>query len=263
MLASAGLAPAQVVSYEATSFPDDDGWDRVEPYCTPERELNSGLLVIDCDLGCFPPPSGGDRDIYTRCIDEYLGQDRFFVEWRVFADGPSSDMPWGAPAIFSVASQGPVLYYFRLSRDVVRLFRDAQFPAVLVSVESDVPHTLRLELYGPDLFIWFVDAEEVDSGLPEGPYPQHSPQITWASNAAHFPAHVEWDYIRYGVIPVDASGDFDSDGHIDLRDWRYFLECVDRTATLPNDPGCRWADLNADTNVDLNDFATFQTLFGD
>jgi hypothetical protein len=115
---------------------------------------------------------------------------------------------------------------------------------------------------GTPTFKWFLDGQLIDEGLAEGVFPSDNATITWRGKAWYLPAENAWDYIRYGVIPVDASGDFDSDGHIDLRDWRYFVECVERTGITPGDPGCQWADLDFDTDVDMRDFGGFQRVFG-
>jgi len=53
-----------------------------------------------------------------------------------------------------------------------------------------------------------------------------------------------WDYIRYGTIPDDASGDFDSDGDVDADDAYFFVDCLLGPGSLW--PGCAWADMNAD-----------------
>jgi hypothetical protein len=70
------------------------------------------------------------------------------------------------------------------------------------------------------------------------------------------------------VTPVDGSADHDSNGDIDGRDFYFFHECLtnDRpgiTDGPDNDagPGCRFADFDSDTDVDLRNVATFQQVF--
>lgn len=253
---SAALAVAQVVSYEGTSFPENDGWVREEPGCSPEREIISGWLVMDMELGCFPPPSGGDQDIYTHSISEFDQNPRFFVEYLVFPDGPSSEMPWGSPAVMSAWSQGPVFYYFQLSRDKVRLYRGNKFPAPFISVDSTIPHRHRLEIYGTTFFAWYVDGQVVDSGIPEAQYPSYNPSISWSGRAAHFPVTVAWDFVRYGQIPLDGSFDYDTSGAIDEFDLYFFQECFLDPA-IQSWPGCKFADFNSDGLVDCADWAAF------
>ncbi len=68
-------------------------------------------------------------------------------------------------------------------------------------------------------------------------------------------SQTQLDYIRYGVIPVDGSGDFDSDGGIDDNDQFFFEECLDNSGeNVDAGPGCRWADFDGDTDVDCDDW---------
>ena len=71
------------------------------------------------------------------------------------------------------------------------------------------------------------------------------------------------------MIPVDGSGDYDSDGAVTLHDFYFFHECLtnDRPGIHggpDNDagPGCRFADFDSDGDTDLRDFAEFQNAFG-
>jgi hypothetical protein len=102
LLALGTAAVADVVSYEATSFPDEDGWTR-STYCTPERWIQDGLLYQHVEPGeCSDPPSG-DRDSYARSIAEFDGAPDFFLQWRCQVDGESSEFTWGAPAVLVAA----------------------------------------------------------------------------------------------------------------------------------------------------------------
>ncbi len=255
-----GETPAQVVSYEGTSFPETESWER-STFCTPERLLAQGWLVQQVEpLECFDPPSG-DRDSYVRSLSDFDGSGTFFVEWRVEADGPASEIPWGAPSALAVGSLGPVHYTFFIARDLAKLNRDNLLPIVFVQLAPGVPHTHRLELYGNKLYTWYIDGQAVDAGIPEGAFPSNTPSITWRARSAYVESVVRWDYIRYGVIPQDGSGDFNSDSLVDHQDYYFFHECLHRTAEIPDDPGCRWADMDASGAVDLLDFADFQVMF--
>ena len=78
LLFSAVLALADVVSYEAASFPDEEGWQR-STFCTPDRWIEDGRLHQHVEPAeCFEPPSG-DRDSYTRSIVEFDAQPTFFI----------------------------------------------------------------------------------------------------------------------------------------------------------------------------------------
>ncbi len=251
---------AQVVSYEGTSFPNEVGWDRIL-YCTPERTLEESCLVHRVQPGeCHPPPEG-DQDNYLRPLSDFDGSQTFFVEWAVETDGPATEIPWGAPSAMAVGNLGGVRYTFFIARDLAKLNRDNLLPIVFVQLAPGVPHTHRLELYGDELYTWYIDGQAVDSGIPEGAFPSNTPSITWRARSAYVESVVRWDYIRYGVIPRDGSADFDSNSLIDHDDYYYFHECLHRTAEIPDDPGCRWADMDANGAVDLLDFADFQVMF--
>jgi len=69
-------------------------------------------------------------------------------------------------------------------------------------------------------------------------------------------------------MPEDASGDYDSDGAAALFDLYFFDDCLTKDGPgifggpgHDAGPGCRFADFDADRDVDLLDFAEFQNLF--
>ena len=78
-----------------------------------------------------------------------------------------------------------------------------------------------------------------------------------------------WDYMRRGDIPLAGSGDFDRDGLLTLNDFYFFQECLTNIRPGINGgpgedagPGCRFADFDADGDVDLADYGAFQSAFG-
>ena len=253
---------AQVVTYEAaSSFPEDgNGWER-STFCGPERSLDDGCFVQHVEPEkCAKPPSG-DRDSYTRPIQEFDGVASFFLEWVVNAEGQSSEILWGAPAVVTAWTFGPVFYGFTISRDEVKFVQDSFAIVLFVPIAPDVPHKYRLEVYGAKLYLWYIDGELIHTGIPGGEFPAHTPSINWRAKSAFLESTVKWDYIRYGVIP-ETPGDFDSDGDWDLRDYKYFAECAaDSGPGGDTGPGCRWADMDGDNDVDLIDFGLFQAAF--
>lgn len=246
-----------VLVFEGTSFPDEDGWER-NMFCTPERWLADGWFVVACDPGECSQQLG-DFDDYNRWLPEFDGPPSFFVEWRAETDGPSSEFVAIAPASLTVGSLGPVNYQFVFARDLIYLYRDFDLPVVYVDLIAGVSHTYRLELYGADVYIWYIDGEIVDSGIPVGPY-RFFPIIGWNSASWMFPSTTRWDYIRLGTIPIDGSGDFDNDGLLDTEDFYFFEECV-HPPGVEAGPGCRFADFDDDSDVDFLDFAAFQVAF--
>lgn len=83
-------------------------------------------------------------------------------------------------------------------------------------------------------------------------------------------ATIAWDHVRFGRIPDDASGDYDSDGAVTAFDYYFVNDCLTKDGPRifggpGNDagPGCRFAnfDADADADVDLLDLAEFQNVF--
>jgi len=252
----------QVFSYEADSFPEEAGWNISQIVCDPLLLVDNGRFVTEVDLCAGYPPPGGQSASYRRELDEYVGVDPFFLEWRLMTDGDAMNLPWGGPADLAIASHGPTNYNFSIASDQADLNRDNLLPIPVAYYDAGVPHVFRLELFSDALYIWFVDGVIVDQGKPEGAFPSYDPFIVWRTKAAWMPNRTEWDYIRYGRLPDDHSGDFDSSGTLTLFDFRYFDECRANSGPDINaGPGCRWADIDADTDVDLHDFAAFQVAF--
>ncbi len=69
-------------------------------------------------------------------------------------------------------------------------------------------------------------------------------------------------------MPVDGSGDYDSDAEVASDDFYFFHECLSNRRPGINGgpaqdagPGCRFADFDFDDDVDLLDVAEFQLNF--
>ncbi len=255
---------ADVFSWEADSFPIDAGWDQVSQFCDPETWLEDGWYIQDVDMDACPDETEGAADAYRRDLTEFLATPQYYVEWDVEGAGDQSEITGGAPASLSVFNSFGIHYVFFIARDLAKLNRDNLLPIVFAEVAPGVAHVHRLELYGGDLYIWYIDGEIVDSGVPEGPFPADNARINFRGKSWHMPNVIRWNYIRYGDIPAPGGGDFDSDGDIDGRDFYFFAECVAERGNgpdIPTDPGCLWADMDADGDVDLLDFAGFQQAF--
>lgn len=260
-------AHAQVFSSEFFSDPVSDGWTLVQQYCEPELWSDQGWYHQRLDMEACPGSTQGGQDSYRRSLQPLSGVVPFFLEFRLQTDGNSSEIPAGAPTVLAMGNNAGVIYHVTVARDLVKLARDVDLPIWFIEIEPGVPHTYRIELY-PDRYAFYIDAYLIDAGLPEGPFPAYDSLITWRGKSWQVPCHNAWDYIRYGVIPADGSGDYDSDGVVTLDDFYFFHECLTNTRPGINGgpdedagPGCRFADFDGDTDVDLLDFAEFQDLF--
>ena len=121
-------------------------------------------------------------------------------------------------------------YHWTIARDQVKLARDALLPILFFDIEPNIPHRFRLEVFGSELYRWYIDGAIVDSGIPEGAYPSASSFIVWQVRAHETDSTTRLRYLRFGRIPLDGSGDFDSSGAVDEFDVFYFDECVTRSA---------------------------------
>jgi hypothetical protein len=255
VLLGASSVHGDVFSYECDSFPTEAGWELMQVLCDPQEWLEDGWLFHHVELCEEWPPPGGQQIGYTRSLADQEGEVQWFVQCRLMTDGPRSEFDGVAPAAFSVWSLGAVRYNFTIADDQAKLNRDNTLPIAYADIEPGVPHTHRLELHGEALYVWYIDGEVVDSGVPEGPYPSFYPGMNFGTSSWEFPNTTQWDYIRYGPIPQPGSGDYDSNGNVDETDLAFFQDCL--LGPDANGPGCRWADLNGDRKVNGADIPLF------
>ena len=262
LLFECSAAFGDVFAYEGTVLPGDAGWDVFQEFCDPVMWIEDGAFHVSVDF-CPPyPPPGGQTVTYTHNLEAYVDQGPFFVEWRVESDVNRSAIPFGGCATMAVGSFGPTNYTFQIARDQVQLNRDNELPIVCVGIEARVPHTYRLEQYGETHYVWYIDGLVADSGVPESAFPSWSPMIVWETAVAYLPNSATWDYIRYGTIPADGSGDYDSDEFVNQFDYHYAQECLATGGpNVDSGPGCTFVDSDGDGDTDLADFAQFQIAF--
>lgn len=263
VLLAAALAHAQVVSLEFDAFPIDEGWELFQKTCDAEVWLENGWYHQQLDFDVCRPPFGG-QDVYTRSAAEFVGSPRWFYEFRIQATGPSSEFVGNAPAALTAFNSFGITYLAIVSSDLIKLTRDVLLPDVYVDVIPGVPNTVRLELHNDDsnTYAWYVNNELVDQDKGEGPFPVQDTTVTWYGRAWHEPTDNTWDYVRYGVIPIDGLGDFDSDGEVNDKDYYFFEDCINNSGPdLYAGPGCTWADMDQDGDVDFHDFRLFQISF--
>ena len=256
-------ATAQVITYEGNVFPEEVGWLRLTGVA-PERRLEDGWFIQtlqESTKESYRYDIGG--------LTSLIGS--FFVEWRAVTDNPEWLIyEWQVPAVVSAAGRAASLYHTVMTESAAVLLRDVVIPRVIVPVSIGTPHVYRVEVFS-DEYIWYIDGVVADSGIPEGAYPDPNAFVIWGASLTYDgapPATTAWDFVRLGRIPDDASGDYDNDGALTLIDQYFVADCLTKDGPgifggPGNDagPGCRFADFDADGDVDLLDFAEFANRF--
>ncbi|MEK6674875.1 MAG: hypothetical protein AABZ47_04375, partial [Planctomycetota bacterium] len=239
------VSQAQIVTYECETFPEKVGWEHVY-FSQINRYIDDGIFVQFID-------GEGVVDAYRRPIAEFAGSGVFFVEWRAESDAPKSILDFsGTPAALVLGGQSAAFYHFTMTDSKVQISPGFSLPTVFADIVPGVPHTYRVELCNVPLcpenrYAWYIDGQMGDSGVADGPYPGESSVVLFATRRQGFDSTTRWDYVRYGVIPQEATGDFDSNEAIELFDYYFVHECLtnDRIGIHggpDNDsgPGCRF-----------------------
>jgi len=246
----------QVVSYNALSVPENDQnpWVHDAGFYPGDYWVSGGWLYQHCETAT---PQQWEQDYFDRSLPEMAGMPKWFLEWRMFTDGPPA-FASVAPASIVAGGFFGVNYHFVIGNNRVRFLRDTQLPLVYADIQPGVAHTYRLELVGTQSYDWYIDGQLIASGVPEGQYPDSSSVVTFGDRASSGVANTtQWSYVRYGRTPVDHSGDFDSNGVVDQTDLLYFVGCLLAPDYDSAGPSCRWADLNGDGKVDGADVQAF------
>lgn len=248
----------QSVTYEGNTLPDraNPPWERLGTF-DAERWVEDGCFYQFCEIGMWAPPPFGEIDYYRRTIGEFSGVPQFFVAWRVHTSVPAPELI-GSVTVVSVAGSGPAVYHFTLSNSRIRFIRDN--PGTFefyYDITPDVPHSYFLHITGSN-YTWYVDGAVAHQGVAIGDYPYDTSRLLFSSRFYTVDNLTRWDYVRYGVVPQDASGDFDSDADTDTDDAYFFVDCL--LGPDAAGPGCRWADMNADGVVNGLDIAAFASL---
>ncbi len=259
LLAAAVPVFAQVVSYEGTSLPQAaiPPWEHNPGFYPGDIWAEDGWFFQHCEIAVPGPPEEGEQDFFFRLLPEMAGFPMWFLEWRMFTNGPEN-FSASAPSGISASGFSGVLYHFTIAEDQVRLIRDSQLPLVFADIAPGVRHVFRLELAsqgGQDSYAFYIDGELIDAGVAEGPYPVTSSRVTWGARASLEDSVTSWDYVRYGSLPAPASGDFDSDGDVDETDTYFFVDCL--LGPGASWPGCTWAEMNGDDVADGKDIPLF------
>jgi len=215
-----------------------------------------------------PLQNGAQLDAYKRSIAEFTGAPSFFVAWREATDTPHSAINH-TPNTISVWSNSTFdLFDFIVTTDQVELLRgDAGGSGTIITfnLQGSVFHSYYLALHSDLSYDWYIDGSLMNVGQFPSPYPDTSSGIEWGARcfSTDPPQNAKWDYIRYGVIPADHSGDFDSNGIVDANDLYFFVDCLLGPDYDAAGPGCKWADMNNDGKADGADVQLFaQAMLG-
>lgn len=255
---------AGVVVSEYQSDPAQEGWQLVDQYCDPVVGVIDGWYQQELDMENCPGSKVGAQDVWRRTVQAFNGHPTWFLEYNVNPSGDSSEIPGGAPTVLAAANSFGIIYHMTVASNQVKFVRDVDQPILFFDVKPGTPHRVRLELVNkvPPTYAWYIGNDLVDQGVANGMFPVQDARVTWQGRSWHMPTLNQWDYIRFGDIPLDASGDFDSNGAVDSFDHFYFFECLDRSAAgEPASPSCAWADFNADNTVDCADWNTFRVAW--
>jgi hypothetical protein len=260
-IATAARVRADVFSYEADSMPDSAGWTLEQLFCDPALSVEGGWFRAHLDLCPGYPPSIGREAVYRRYLAEFIGTPAFWAEWRVQTDSPRDFIPFGAGASIGIGGVTGINYTFDIASDQAKLNRDNFLPIIFVSIEAEVPHVFRLELYGAQRYVWYIDSRIVDSGLPQGTFPaDEQDSIVWLSRSRYVPNDTRWDYFRYGDLIPAQPADVNCDGLVNNFDIDPFvLALSDLVAYGAQYPACsRLAgDANGDGHIDNFDIDPF------
>ncbi len=255
---SATSVLADVYTYECDSVPGGAGWDLFVMSCEGEEWVESGHLFQNV-LECAEFPGFGAVIDYFHDIDALSDATDWFIEWRMETTGVSEEIPWVAPANLTVTDGNGFIYHFTIADDRVRLIVGFQLTHY-VELTPGI-HTYRLEVSGMNLdevFTAYIDGTVIASGDPATPLfnPPYQAVVAMRAKSKLVPSTTTWDYIRWGDIPENGSGDFNSDGIISTHDLPFFQGCLETESG--NWVGCAWADFSADGDVDCEDAGAFQ-----
>ncbi len=198
LLACAVPGWAQMVSYEADSFPEDMGWERGDRPRLCERWLDAGWLHFECET-LDENPCGGEDDFYRWELDDWAGVPRFFLEAHLITDGPNSELIAVAPASLVASGSSGIRFHTTVSRDLAVFVWNPDFRGPYVPLDPETSHVFRIDVYGPFWFEWSVDGVIHDWGSVGRQYPTADSVVQWGARAFCFDSVTAFDYVRFGV----------------------------------------------------------------
>jgi len=187
---------AQVVSYEADSFPENAGWERIERLFPPERSVSNGWFELQCEV-VAPERCEGEDEYYRWSLADWAGVPRLFAEWRVVTNGPRSEIPDVAPIAFVLGGRRGIWFHTTVARDQARFLIDVRYP-FWAELQPNMAHRFRVDIFGEYWYEWSVDGKVHVAGRPEKAYPTADSVIVWGARAACVDSVSAFDHIRFG-----------------------------------------------------------------
>ncbi len=267
VLVTATCGYAEVVSYEAVLLPLEDGWSVQQNFCDPDEWVADGVFFQRVETCPGTDPEIGQQSSYIRSLDQFVGASHFFAEWRMRTSGDRSELPLGGPTSLNTFSNGPTNYHFDIADDQVEFNRN-NLLIIFTNVEPGVFHTYLLEVDNtvpPGTYAFWIDDMLIDAGIADGVYPDPlNSRINFRAKKVFVDSLAERDYMRWGDTPVPGSGDFSGDGQFNEADRPFFVECLEAGGPgVAAWPGCVWADMDSDTDVDCDDWEAFKLEWDD
>ncbi|RJP33475.1 MAG: hypothetical protein C4547_12295 [Phycisphaerales bacterium] len=196
VLAMAVHGFGQIVSYEGDSFPEEEGWERrLRPH-PPERWLEDGWLVFECQVW-DPEYCQGEDEFYRWDLVEFAGAQRFMLQWSAITDAPRSEIVEVAPVSCVASGYRGIHFHTTVAKDQVR-FLDTVLDPHWVELDPGV-HVFHLDLFGEHWYEWSIDGEVRVAERPEKQYPTADSFIIWGVRAACVDSVSAFDFVRFGI----------------------------------------------------------------
>ena len=133
----------------------------------------------------------------------------------------------------------------------------------LTEVDTTEWHTYRIESTDMGDYDFFIDDQYIYTGFFDWPGITSS-HVIFGDGGCGEASSSEWSHVRFGTVRV---GDFNADTVIDLIDFATFARCYHGAAVTVPPAGCTSGefyatDIDNDLDVDLSDFGVFALAYG-
>jgi hypothetical protein len=189
----AGVAGADPywVTYEATDFPENEGWIRHAYGGGDERYLGDGTLVLD------GLASTDISDFYRWYMPSEPGPGEVFrMDWRLRVD---SVLLHDDPAVSVRFRTGVVILGYSESG-----VYSAYEHAWVASFAPGLFHDYSLTTSDMRTYTLFLDQVAIWDGRFVGPF--YESRVEWGDYTQGDASLAVWDYVRFGIVPEPTAG---------------------------------------------------------